>query len=109
MLLLCSYSQGFFLLTSPLPPRSTLFPYTTLFRSVEPLQSRETGESAVGGCEPGAVSDRQRREVSIRDEVPSDALIVCAEPVEFVPHLRRRGQPARPRCGEDPGHELQGG
>src|SRR5437764_3284417 len=29
----------------PLPPRFTLFPYTTLFRSIEPLSLRE----AVGG------------------------------------------------------------
>src|SRR5207248_10535935 len=30
---LCSYSFLFFLLSVPRPPRSTLFPYTTLFRS----------------------------------------------------------------------------
>src|SRR3712207_8496452 len=30
------------------PPRSTLFPYTTLFRSAEPLSRRD-----VGGSEPG--------------------------------------------------------
>src|SRR5690606_42142458 len=30
----CSLSPPFFVQMTPLPPRSTLFPYTTLFRSV---------------------------------------------------------------------------
>src|SRR5258707_9891755 len=34
-LLLCLYFQYFFFLMIRRPPRSTLFPYTTLFRSVE--------------------------------------------------------------------------
>src|SRR3712207_8902370 len=33
----------FFFLMIRRPPRSTLFPYTTLFRSAEVLQDRETG------------------------------------------------------------------
>src|SRR2546427_11894419 len=43
------------------PPRSTLFPYTTLFRSLE-AQTRELGERAVVQLErrprPGKILDR---------------------------------------------------
>src|SRR5438552_11955170 len=34
------HSVLFFFLRPPLPPRSTLFPYTTLFRSLESLEHR---------------------------------------------------------------------
>src|SRR5256885_8000824 len=37
------------------PPRSTLFPYTTLFRSVAPLR-REAGVAAVGPGDPAAAA-----------------------------------------------------
>src|SRR5205814_10223970 len=35
-----------FFLTSPRPPRSTLFPYTTLFRSEASINFRRTGTSS---------------------------------------------------------------
>src|SRR2546421_6742832 len=35
----CSSSLFFFFLMIRRPPRSTLFPYTTLFRSIEPLNN----------------------------------------------------------------------
>src|SRR5205814_10479751 len=51
----------FFFLMIRRPPRSTLFPYTTLFRSpVHP-----TAHSGDGG-------DRRRRRVSVRDRIPED-------------------------------------
>src|SRR5690349_22949829 len=48
----------------PPPPRSTLFPYTTLFRSVQGRRGLEAGEAAV--CAPGRLAaarepDRGRR------------------------------------------------
>src|SRR5207248_9079921 len=56
----------FFFLLIRLPPRSTLFPYTTLFRSSGGLVSRyECGSPARGG--PGWVQDRQPLEDRRRD------------------------------------------
>src|SRR3989442_11895272 len=46
------------------PPRSTLFPYTTLFRSLEP-QNRNRGPPTV----PGITLDGSRRR---RDDLPND-------------------------------------
>src|SRR5438067_10062258 len=47
------------------PPRSTLFPYTTLFRSVVDAGDDQTGlAQAVGDLEPGR--DRQRDRKSTR-------------------------------------------
>src|SRR5437868_10512922 len=45
----------FFFLLDPRPPRSTLFPYTTLFRSRPGLDERcgpQLAEDRVPGCEP---------------------------------------------------------
>src|SRR5690348_17686786 len=46
------------------PPRSTLFPYTTLFRSAQPVRGRH-GEvhrvRAVRGCVPGPLHLRARQ------------------------------------------------
>src|SRR5262245_50071623 len=39
----------FFFLIIPLPPRSTLFPYTTLFRSVEQVGAEHVARHQVGG------------------------------------------------------------
>src|SRR2546430_12262326 len=38
--------DSFFFLMIPRPPRSTLFPYTTLFRSGEDLQAESQGRSS---------------------------------------------------------------
>src|SRR5205809_5795687 len=44
------FSLSFFFLLQPPPPRSTLFPYTTLFRSVDPagLDCLDVGASTGG-------------------------------------------------------------
>src|SRR5207248_10359301 len=50
-----SPSSFFFLMHRP-PPRSTLFPYTTLFRSGEPRERRdreEAGSAHGPACSPG--------------------------------------------------------
>src|SRR5690625_6271344 len=43
----------FFFLMIRRPPRSTLFPYTTLFRSVAHQRIREDGSASAPGCRSG--------------------------------------------------------
>src|SRR5437899_7710808 len=43
-----SFSFSFFFLMIRLPPRSTLFPYTTLFRPLSPLRNRSSDPSRHG-------------------------------------------------------------
>src|SRR3712207_8103775 len=43
------------------PPRSTLFPYTTLFRSVGPEEDEPWGAIILGGGAFGAVEERALR------------------------------------------------
>src|SRR3712207_9341255 len=71
---LCSndlYSAFFFFLMIRRPPRSTLFPYTTLFRSVEPRLDLARGElvalTAGHRRRIDADGDRQRRLVDVHD------------------------------------------
>src|SRR5689334_25408638 len=57
----------FFFLMIRRPPRSTLFPYTTLFRSYQPLPrgDREPRQAAVAGCpDQGAGARRGRLRVA---------------------------------------------
>src|SRR5438067_4275665 len=62
----CSHNPGpilFFFLILRRPPRSTLFPYTTLFRSlVLPV------DDAPLGVEPRALHQRDQRVVDLRSE-----------------------------------------
>src|SRR2546430_8617761 len=55
------------------PPRSTLFPYTTLFRSVEP-GGRALGLAAPQACERGEPEDRSEEHTS---ELQSQSNLVC--------------------------------
>src|SRR5438874_10689029 len=41
------------------PPRSTLFPYTTLFRSSRPPPGPAAGSAASGSCSRSSASDRR--------------------------------------------------
>src|SRR3712207_8606722 len=63
------------------PPRSTLFPYTTLFRSVRVLQRAARGD----GPRPGADLPRAVRASGKRSRaggaVPVDAHLLAAAPV----------------------------
>src|SRR3989442_16038570 len=54
---LASKSSCFFFLMIRRPPRSTLFPYTTLFRSDLEIDG---GEALVGEDTQGAIPDHQR-------------------------------------------------
>src|SRR5207248_11717548 len=61
-----SHFLFFFML--PLPPRPTLFPYTTLFRSVAISSSRDQGGAlggarrGAGACEGGRLGQRRSRD-----------------------------------------------
>src|SRR5437762_6448327 len=58
------------------PPRSTLFPYTTLFRSVEALAA--TVHPGVVGCGGGSQEKRQRlRSEEHTSELQSPMYLVC--------------------------------
>src|SRR3712207_8909461 len=50
------------------PPRSTLFPYTTLFRSPQVAVARAEHEDPLGG-DPGVVVDEPRRPVEPHDRL----------------------------------------
>src|SRR4051812_49956211 len=65
----------FFFLMIRRPPRSTLFPYTTLFRSLlEKLQVR----LAVGDVEPGGVEQgAEQRSEEHTSELQSHVNLVC--------------------------------
>src|SRR3712207_9090634 len=71
----------FFFLMIRRPPRSTLFPYTTLFRSVGDLVLRDVGHAAV--AEPAAVAGDAGRGAPLRAAGGADADAVH-------PDLRRR-------------------
>src|SRR5499425_3600496 len=60
----------FFFLMIRRPPRSTLFPYTTLFRSVHVLR-RDGGDGDGGGCRYGARSEEHT------SELQSPMYLVC--------------------------------
>src|SRR2546429_4345346 len=51
-----STALSFFFLMIRRPPRSTLFPYTTLFRSLVGAGGGDRLESRPGGREPGALN-----------------------------------------------------
>src|SRR5260221_5930194 len=52
------------------PPRSTLFPYTTLFRSPRPQSDRPSALSPARAprCEPTASSDKKSRKTDFRPQ-----------------------------------------
>src|SRR3989454_12345723 len=61
------YSFFFFFLMIRRPPRSTLFPYTTLFRSVlPPDRVRAAGRSGAGWLRRGGGADRRDRRLGCR-------------------------------------------
>src|SRR3712207_7144271 len=58
----------FFFLMIRRPPRSTLFPYTTLFRSVVPELRAGAGDVLPGDAERGLLQPRALRRDALRDE-----------------------------------------
>src|SRR5438477_11809023 len=74
------YSLFFFFLMIPRPPRSTLFPYTTLFRSVDRLLHEPQAENArvevqVPGRVAGDAGDVRSEEHT--SELQSHVNLVC--------------------------------
>src|SRR5690348_18098910 len=59
ILLFSSLHFFFFFLMIRRPPRSTLFPYTTLFRSVVSAMRRKTARQASRGFWPWRIRDRK--------------------------------------------------
>src|SRR2546427_5925723 len=64
------------------PPRSTLFPYTTLFRSAEAGLARRAGQGRVavtgaGGWQDGAMALRTERSEEHTSELQSQSNLVC--------------------------------
>src|SRR5438445_13863800 len=82
---LCDDSQfSFFFSMIRLPPRSTLFPYTTLFRSVVPCDAAPPGPQTRSGstrAEPDAVRQPARapeaRSEEHTSELQSRQYLVC--------------------------------
>src|SRR2546430_4313174 len=63
------------------PPRSTLFPYTTLFRSARPSNSTNSGNgvnfSARRASNPATFSSRKARSEEHTSELQSQSNLVC--------------------------------
>src|SRR3982750_4942781 len=69
----CQSSSGlFFFLMIRRPPRSTLFPYTTLFRSLG-----ERAGDLLLGQEPGAHDELAQRSEEHTSELQSRSALVC--------------------------------
>src|SRR3712207_9353993 len=82
------------------PPRSTLFPYTTLFRSVKSREVLDPHRTETEKCQHDAVADLRRapdratvvRELCLADECQArlDELLACMDP--FEPRFRIRSE-----------------
>src|SRR5256714_11681151 len=75
-----SYSFFFFFLMIRRPPRSTLFPYTTLFRSLVKKGTLRMGDPIIAGSEYGrvrALFDENGRSEEHTSELQSLAYLVC--------------------------------
>src|SRR2546427_9602194 len=62
------------------PPRSTLFPYTTLFRSNNTITPRELGSrinQCTGVLQPAATRTPQQRSEEHTSELQSQSNLVC--------------------------------
>src|SRR2546430_8364090 len=68
-----TYSFFFFFLMIRRPPRSTLFPYTTLFRSPQSRRRAGSARRARGSPHPGA----QVRSEEHTSELQSQSNLVC--------------------------------
>src|SRR5256885_9589697 len=88
------------------PPRSTLFPYTTLFRSGPPLVKMATGEDSTDEELGGA--EMHSRVSGLSDYLARDELDCIRIGREIVEHLGwRKLGPAPSRRSEEHTSELQ--
>src|SRR5438034_8582872 len=72
------------------PPRSTLFPYTTLFRSVIAQRRRQTAHGAVGIDAERAMAFREFRSEEHTSELQSHSDLVCRLLLEKKKKMPRR-------------------
>src|SRR5437762_8654788 len=89
--------DSFFFLTIPPPPRSTLFPYTTLFRSQVDRVLRDeaggAGDEPCGGEQHGTESvgkSRRHRTILLWNEPVRSALPTAPELEDIRPASRQR-------------------
>src|SRR2546423_5049196 len=72
------------------PPRSTLFPYTTLFRSWHRRCAGPPGAPPPRRCPPGGGRPPRGRSEEHTSELQSLAYLVCRLLLEKKNHLRRK-------------------
>src|SRR5436190_23638406 len=78
----------------PRPPTSTLFPYTTLFRSQHAIDQRATGGGAQRHADPAAVGAGASRELEpgrLEARVDIELTARARDLVDRVVHARARG------------------
>src|SRR5438132_2370551 len=80
----------FFLIMRPPPPRSTLFPYTTLFRSLGVNLSKRTAEQIV--ADASVDFDSFYRERSLRLAPDSGPLLIASVDGKGVPMVKSRSE-----------------
>src|SRR2546430_3704411 len=89
---------AFFFLMIRRPPRSTLFPYTTLFRSFVPHASAGNLQLRVGGFFPSASSNLRSEEHT--SELQSQSNLVCRLLLEKKKNSIDLASPISPRSVE---------
>src|SRR3712207_8128752 len=80
------------------PPRSTLFPYTTLFRSLRLAEDHDRGEHGAGGVSPG---QRERRGRLVVDAEVGDGVAVPVAGDRQVVDVAEDHLPDRALVGAD--------
>src|SRR2546430_10071644 len=99
----------FFFLMIRRPPRSTLFPYTTLFRSKLQVEGervalanrdshREPNREVVGQGRRGAVAKREKRSEEHTSELQSQSNLVCRLLLEKKKAIAARANHQRARA-----------
>src|SRR2546430_10305291 len=83
------------------PPRSTLFPYTTLFRSLALIRNPRPG-SALSNCQIPAIRIHKRNQVGVfhrseehTSELQSQSNLVCRLLLEKKKHIHQIAQVIR--------------
>src|SRR5437870_12662603 len=97
------------------PPRSTLFPYTTLFRSLAPMDWLRLGslegaralslEAAIGSVEVGKEADLIAVDLALTAPLPN---LDAEEPEEIASRLIFRSHPDMVRAAWVRGRLLEG-
>src|SRR5947208_5124915 len=76
------------------PPRSTLFPYTTLFRSTNPVTTSDRAPSVIHACEelaPAWITDRKSTRLNSSHQIISYA-VFCLKKKKTNISTRRKNR-----------------